>query len=44
MLPDLTINNILWLVMAVISFVAGQVYIFGKLLGWGDLKDHDYRR
>ena len=44
MLPDLMINNEFWLVMTVISFVAGQIYLFGKILGWGDLLDNFYRR
>lgn len=44
MLPDLTINNELWLVLAVVSFLAGQAYLFGKLLGWGDLVDKYYHR
>ena len=44
MLPDLMINNELWLVMTVISFIGGQFYLFGKLLGWGDLIDKFYRR
>ena len=38
------INNEIWLVMTVISFLAGQVYLFSKLLGWGDLLDKFYRR
>ena len=37
-------NNVLWLVLAVISFIGGQIYLFGKLLGWGDLLDKFYRR
>ena len=44
MLPDLMINNEFWLVMTVISFVVGQIYLFGKILGWGDLLDNFYRR
>ena len=38
------IDNIFWLVMTVISFIGGQIYLFGKLLGWGDLIDKFYRR
>ena len=38
------INNELWLVITVISFIGGQVYLLGKLLGWGDLLDKFYRR
>ena len=38
------INNEIWLVMTVISFAGGQIYLFGKLLGWGDLLDKFYRR
>ena len=38
------INNEIWLVMTVISFVVGQIYLFDKLLGWGDLLDKFYRR
>ena len=38
------INDELWLVITVISFIGGQVYLFGKLLGWGDLLDKFYRR
>lgn len=37
-------NNVLWLVLAVISFIGGQIYLFGKLLGWGDLLDKFYHR
>ena len=44
MLPDLMINNEIWLVMTVISFVVGQIYLCGKLLGWGDLIDKFYHR
>ena len=28
MLPDLMINNAIWLVMTVISFIGGQIYLF----------------
>ena len=38
------INNVLWLVMTIISFLGGQIYLFGKLLGWGDLLDKFYNR
>ena len=38
------INNELWLVMSVISFIGGQIYLFGRILGWGDLLDKFYRR
>ena len=38
------INNELWLVTTVISFVVGQIYLFSNLLGWGDLLDKFYRR
>ena len=44
MLPDLMINNAIWLVMTVISFIGGQIYLFSKILGWGDLLDNFYRR
>ena len=44
MLPDLMINNEFCLVITVISFVVGQIYLFGKILGWGDLLDNFYRR
>ena len=37
-------NNVLWLVLAVISFIGGQIYLFSKILGWGDLLDNFYRR
>ena len=38
------INNEIWLVMAIISFLGGQIYLFGNLLGWGDLLDKFYHR
>ena len=38
------INNEIWLVMSVISFIGGQIYLFGRILGWGDLLDKYYRR
>ena len=38
------INNEIWLVMTVISFIGGQIYLFSKLLCWGDLLDKFYRR
>ena len=38
------INNSFWLVMTIISFIGGQIYLFGKLLGWGDLIDNFYKR
>ena len=38
------INNEFWLVMTVISFIGGQIYLFSKLLAWGDLLDKFYRR
>ena len=38
------INNELWLVITVISFIGGQIYLFSKLLGWGDRLDNFYRR
>ena len=44
MLPDLMINNELWLVMTVISFIGGQIYLLSKILSWGDLLDKFYRR
>jgi len=34
----------IWLIIAVIVFVVGQLYLFGKLLGWGDLIDKFFRR
>jgi len=44
MLPDLMINNGIWLMMTIISFLAGQIYLFGKILGWGDLLDKLHHR
>ena len=44
MLPDLTINNKIWLVMTIISFIGGQLCLFGTLLGWMDQIDHDYKK
>ena len=38
------INNEILLVIAVISFIGGQIYLFGRILGWGDLLDKYYRR
>ena len=38
------INNIVWLVFAAISFLAGQVYLFSKLLSWEEILSNFYRR
>ena len=38
------INNNVWLVFTVISFLAGQVYLFSKLLGWDEILGNFYRR
>ena len=38
------INNVFWLVLAVISFLGGQAYLFARLLGWGDLIDNFFHR
>lgn len=44
MLPDLTINNGIWLAAAIISFLAGQAFFFGRLLKWGEAVDKFFRR
>ena len=44
MLPNLMIHNNFWLVLSVISFIGGRLYLFGKLLGWGDLIDKFYTK
>jgi len=45
MLPDLTIAimNTVCLVLAIVSFVGGQVFLFHEIRKWGDFVDKHYR-
>ena len=45
MLPDLAIAimNTACLVLAILSFLGGQVFLFHKILKWEDFVDKHYR-
>jgi len=38
------INNIVWLALAAISFLAGQAYLFSRLLSWDKILENFFRR
>lgn len=35
--------NGIWIVLAVLSFIGGQVYLFHMIGRWGDFVDKNYR-